>query len=125
MSQNFIDQGYYRRKFPRRVLDRRVGVLARGQYFICMAGELGEGGMSFETEMVIAVNVEVVVTLQIPGGDFVCLRGEVRSRQKKGNRGQHLMYYGIAFTQIQFTNKRQIRTFVSARTLSASELLSS
>ncbi|CAE79352.1 hypothetical protein predicted by Glimmer/Critica [Bdellovibrio bacteriovorus HD100] len=70
--------------------------------------------MSIVTEYVLTEGHEVVVSFQVPAGDFVFLRGVVRSTQKK--EGDHKVTHGLSFNQIAFSTKRQIRAFVSART---------
>ncbi|WII72050.1 PilZ domain-containing protein [Bdellovibrio sp. 22V] len=113
MSKAYEDKGYFRRQYPRRAMKRKIGVLCDGTYFMCESGEIGEGGMSISTEYVLTEGHELVVSFQVPGGDFVFLRGIVRSTQKKeGDRVTH----GLSFNSIEFAIKRQIRAFVSART---------
>lgn len=113
MNKAFDDKGYFRRQYPRRVMKRKVGVLCDGTYFVCDSGEIGEGGMSILSEFILTEGHEVVVSLQVPGGDFFFLRGVVRSTQKK--EGDHLVTHGLSFNEIDFSTKRQIRAFVSAR----------
>lgn len=109
---HFEDGRHFRRKFPRKLLHKRVGVLFDGQYLICESGEIGEGGMSITSEYAFSAEREVVVSFQIPGGSFVSLRGEIRSVITQQGKVSH----GVAFADIPFAYKRQIRAFVSART---------
>lgn len=109
----FEDPGYFRRQYPRRVMKRKVGVLCGGTYFVCESGEIGEGGMSIVTDYVLTEGREVVVSFQIPGSDFAFLRATVRSTQKK--EGDLRVTHGLSFKDIEFSVKRQIRSFVSAR----------
>lgn len=111
------DKGYFRRQFPRRAMKRRVGVLCSGEYFVCESGEIGEGGMSILSDLVLNDGQDVMVSFQVPQGDFVFLRGVVRSTQKK--EGDERVTHGLSFADIEFAIKRQIRSFVSARTGSA------
>jgi hypothetical protein len=104
----------FHRKFPRRSLQRKIGVLFGGSYFICDSGEIGEGGMSILSEFVLSENRDVVVNFQIPDGTFASLRGKVRSVVP----GNGLVTHGISFDQVPLVFKRQIRAFVSARTFS-------
>lgn len=113
MNRAFEDQGYFRRQYPRREMKRKVGVLCGGTYFVCETGELGEGGMSIVTDYVLTEGNEVVVSFQIPGGNFTFLRATVRSTQKK--EGDSRVTHGLSFKGIEFSVKRQIRSFVSAR----------
>jgi hypothetical protein len=106
----------YRRTYPRRLFKRTVGVLFKGQYFLAQAGEIGEGGLSIRTDLVLTEQEFVMVSFQIPGGNFVCLRAVVRSTQKSNNPGEEpVITHGIAFSNIEFAIKRQIRSFVSSR----------
>ncbi len=109
--------GGFRRQYPRRAMKRKVGVLSEGTYFIVDSGEIGEGGMSIISEYLLSEGAEVVVSFQIPQGDFVFLRGVVRSTQKK--QGDTKVTHGLSFSEIAFGTKRQIRAFVSARTQSS------
>ena len=90
-----------------------IGILCAGDYFVAQSGELGEGGMSILAEYVLQVGHKIVVSFHIPGGDFVSLRGEVKTVDKKNSEG--FVPHGIKFDQIQFAHKRQIRSFVSSR----------
>lgn len=103
----------FRRKYPRRALKRKMGVLCNGHYFVAESGELGEGGMSVVSEFVLQVGNKVVVSFNIPGGGFVSLRGEIKSVEKANSSG--LVTHGVSFQEISFSHKRQIRTFVSSR----------
>ena len=111
---NFEDKGFFRRKFPRRPLQKKVGVLFDGQYIICSSGEIGEGGMSILSEYAFTEGRELVVSFQIPNGTFVTLRGTIRTVIPN----DELVTHGIAFDEIPLAFKRQIRAFVSARTVS-------
>lgn len=101
------------RKYPRRSLKRNVGVLCGGKYILCEGGELGEGGMSILSEFALSNGQEIVVNFQIPFGAFVSLRAQVVSAQKK--MGDHKITHGLSFGAVDFSVKRQIRQFVSAR----------
>lgn len=113
-NNHLDDKGYFRRQYPRRAMKRKVGVLCDGTYFVCESGEVGEGGMSIFTDLVLTEGHEMVVSFQVPGGDFVFLRGVVRSTQTKP--GDDRVMHGLSFNEIEFAIKRQIRAFVSART---------
>lgn len=111
VTTHYKDEGYFRRQYPRRDYNRKIGVLCGGHYIICDGSELGEGGLSFTSEFVFDIGSLIVVNFQIPSGDFISLRAEVKSHIKRNNQ----IIHGIAFLNIQFFNKRQIRSFVSKR----------
>lgn len=83
-----------------------------GQFLISECVEIGEGGLSFSCEIELPVDSLIVASFRIPNGDFVSLRAEVRSARPAPGGFIH----GVAFTNIAFTHKRQIRSFVSERT---------
>jgi len=111
---NEQDKGYFRRKFPRRRLHKKVGVLFDGQYLICMTGEIGEGGMSIVSEYALSEGRELVLSFQIPNGTFVTLRGLIKTVMAR----QGAVTHGISFDEVPLAFKRQIRAFVSTRTVS-------
>lgn len=112
MTKAFQEQGI-RRQYPRRKMHRKVGVLCGGVYFVCESDEIGEGGMSILTDYILTEGHEIVVSVQIPGAGFVFLRGAILSTQKRP--GDARVLHGIKFKDIEFSTKRQIRSFVSAR----------
>lgn len=111
-------EGNYRRNYPRRPFKRTVGVLFKGHYFLAQAGEIGEGGMSINSEVVLTEEEPVMISFQIPSGAFVCLRAIIRSTQKSetADSGAFIIH-GLAFSNVEFAIKRQIRSFVSSRSL--------
>lgn len=119
-AAKFEDKGFFRRQYPRRAMKRKVGVLCDGTYIVCESGEVGEGGMSILSEFVLTEGHELVVSFQVPGGEFVFLRALVRSTQKK--EGDSRVTHGLSFSDIAFAVKRQIRSFVSARTDAISKM---
>lgn len=109
----YEDTGHFRRKYPRRSLRKQVGALFDGHYFVCLSGEIGEGGMSIVSEYALSDGRDVVLSFQIPHGTFVTLRGTIKTVFTKDG----LVVHGVAFDQIPLAFKRQIRAFVSARTV--------
>ncbi|PWU18573.1 MAG: hypothetical protein C5B49_07005 [Bdellovibrio sp.] len=101
-----------RRRFPRRIFRRGIGVLSAGKYFIATGCEIGEGGVSFTTDTSIRIGGLVVLSFQIPDGQFISVRAEVRN-EAKNNEGH--LNYGTAFETVSFERKREIRNFVTNR----------
>ena len=110
MSLNTDSAG--RRKFPRRRFRREVGCLYRGLYQVIRAAEIGEGGMSFVTDQKMAEGESAVVSFQMPKGTFFSLMVVVRNQREKDG----MFVYGCSFSKITFECKREIRSFVTART---------
>lgn len=69
--------------------------------------------MAIELDAQLTHGEMVVVNFQIPEGGFVSLRAEIRHGAESG-------MHGLEFKNIRFGHKRQIRTYVSARSDSAS-----
>lgn len=115
------ERGHFRRKYPRRAFRRSVGVLFDGEYYVATSGEIGEGGISIVATKHFEMGRQIVMSFRIPGGDFVSLRGEVRSSEADSSGVVHT--HGVLFSNIQFTHKRQIRSYVSARTESESLII--
>jgi len=112
INEIFKDEGDFRRRFPRRDFSRKVGVLFGGRFFSCESSELGEGGLAISSDYIFDVGRQMVVSFQIPSGDFVSLRATVKSTAKHNGQVVH----GLAFVEVPFQNRRQIRSYVSERT---------
>ena len=104
---------YFRRQFPRRAMKKKVGILNDGSYFVADTYEIGEGGLAIVSEFVMTQGHKLVVSFQIPGGDFVFLRATILSTKKHENGTS--VIHGLSFDEIAFSIKRQIRAYVSSR----------
>lgn len=107
-------EAQFKRKFPRRQFARAVGFLFNGDYFLGQGVEIGEGGIAIQIKSEFPVGKEAVVSFQLPDASFVCLRVEIRSSQADPQTG--LVTVGLLFKNLKFEQKREIRTYVSART---------
>ena len=105
--------GLLRRQFPRREFARGIGVLIAGQYGVLEGHEIGEGGISFYSHDSLLENTLAVASFQVPGGAFASVIIQVRASNKSKEKGKYIV--GCSFQDIQFETKREIRTFVSAR----------
>ncbi len=104
----------FKRKYPRRGFQRAVGFLFHGVYFVGMGAKIGEGGISFVLPKDFPLFHEGVASFQLPDGEFVCLRVEIRNSFQNPISGKWTI--GCAFKNLKFEIKREIRSFVSART---------
>ena len=102
------------RRYPRRAYTHEVGVLCKGVYSIARGLDLGEGGLSFSSELVFSQGMKMVLSFQVPMGSFLIVRAQVVRLQKDPD--SQLMMHGCSFLNIKFEHKREIRSFVSART---------
>lgn len=103
-----------RRKFPRRRFHRGVGLLRAGVYDVGAGVEIGEGGLSLTLTHEIPADSHIVLSFQVPDSSFVTVRALVRDCREDGNGG---FIVGCQFENISFEQKRQIRSYVSARTM--------
>lgn len=104
----------FKRKFPRRSFTRAVGFLFDGRYIVGQSVEIGEGGISLHLPIKFPIGRQGVASFQMPDGSFVCVRIEVRNLQADPNKGQIIV--GCLFQNLHFNQKREIRSYVSART---------
>ncbi len=99
------------RKYPRREMPRTIGVLCMGQYMIVSGIDIGEGGLSFQSEFLMGMEKTVVLTFQIPNGEMVSVTATIRNQRQVDER----VLTGVSFNALTFTYKRQIRYYVSSR----------
>ena len=104
----------FKRKFPRRQFGRSVGFLFNGDYFVGKGSEIGEGGLSLRLKDSYPIEKEAVISFQIPHGSFICVRIEIRNAVKDKITGEIII--GCAYKNLTFEHKREIRSYVSART---------
>lgn len=107
------NRGIHERKFPRRPFRRGIGTLQNGDYVVCVGDEIGEGGVSFWTDRPLKIGDLLVLSFQIPDGSFISVRAEVKNNSQGQEPGQH--HYGLSFLNLKFERKREIRTYVTAR----------
>lgn len=110
------------RRTPRRPFQRPVGVLVGGHYEVLRARQLSEGGMSiflgeFGSRLRIKVeevNVgqKICVTFVLPGGQSLCLAGEVIYQDAESGPGLHI---GVKFGSVPLHQRRLIRGYVSSK----------
>ena len=117
MSENSVDTlkkpNFGRRRVPRRPIDLRVGLLVKGEYFLSLAYEIGEGGMLISSPRDLIEGQKVVVTFNRPDIVSASVLSHVvylQSKQETGTRRR----YGLQFEQIDFEVKRKIRNFVAS-----------
>ncbi len=104
-----------RRRVPRRPIEQRIGILIGGEYFLATSFEIGEGGMLIETNVQMSEKDKLVVTIRIPG----VIKGVMLAKVAyvlPGLDRNSPSRYGVAFENVEFDVKRQIRNFVAANT---------
>lgn len=101
----------FKRKFPRRNFRRPMGFLFNGQYYVGFSEEIGEGGLSLYLPKEFPMQKEAVISFQITDGSFVSVRVELKNKAESNGR----ILIGCAFKNLKFEHKREIRSYVSAR----------
>lgn len=102
-----------RRRYPRRPYTSSVGCLYQGAYMILKAGEMGEGGIMVYSLQKIPIDQKILINFIIPNGSFVSVRAEIKNHTKVLPDGRQA--HGVAFINLPFQIKREIRGFVAAR----------
>lgn len=109
-----MEQTSAKRQYPRKAFTKPVAFLCQGVSQVAQGVEIGEGGISFQTDFLLNEAHPVVVNFFIPNGGFFTLRGDVRSSVKNA---QGKMTYGLSFIEVSLPLKRQIRAYVARMSL--------
>ncbi len=102
-----------KRKYPRTHFRKPVAFTCKGYSEVTGGMEIGEGGISFQTEMALDMNSPIVVNFYIPNGGFFCLRAVVKNTVESSNAKPGHTVYGLSFTDVSLSLKRQIRAYVA------------
>ncbi len=102
------------RKYPRKLFKKPVAYLCHGNSRVVMGVEIGEGGLSFESNESLSIEQNVVVNFFVPEGDFFSLQTSVRSAAP---RTDGVVLYGVHFLNMSLSLKRQIRAYVARMSL--------
>ncbi len=115
-----------RRKFPRCPYSQPICITFMSQSVIVTGEEIGEGGLSFLTDVDIPEDTQVVMNFFISNGQYYCLRGSIRNQSDsqtgqntttttagKKNKKAAIFRYGVNFNEVNISLKRQIRSFVA------------
>ncbi len=123
-----MSESQVRRKFPRRQFHRNLGVLFNGEYRVCMAVELGEGGLSFrapdkeflknlligaESSERLSPGATLALTFHM-GAEQKYIVVKVNARNVKSGK-DGLAVVGCQFVELNFEHRREIRNFVTSR----------
>jgi c-di-GMP-binding flagellar brake protein YcgR len=104
------DYAELQRKYPRKSFRKPIAFLCHGASQLAAGYEIGEGGLSFESEQKISLDQKIVVNFFIPGGHFFSLKATLRS---EGQLPENKKIYGISFDDVSLALKREIRAYVS------------
>lgn len=110
------------RRYPRAPFKKPIAYTCKGYSEVSAGMEIGEGGLSLQTEMSLDRESAIVVNFYIPEGGFFCLRAIVKSTLNHQATKPGHKVYGLSFTEVSLSLKRQIRAYV-ARTSHEQEKL--
>lgn len=102
-----------KRKYPRTHFKKPVAFTCKGFSEVTQGVEIGEGGISFQTDLSLDMDSAVVVNFYIPGGGFFCLRALVKNTVQTSSVQTGQVVYGLSFTEVSLALKRQIRAYVA------------
>lgn len=102
-----------RRRVPRRFFFRPIGLLVDGDYFISRSAEIGEGGIAVFSKRALEIGKMLVVTFKLPDHIPTIVRGIVRYISKDDKTNDYR--YGVEFLTLEFAARREIRSYVAAR----------
>lgn len=109
-AEEFI---YNRRKYPRRRFLHKVALLIEGQYLILPSLEISEGGILALTDAPYNFQKQIVLTIFLPENLPQAIRSEIRYSHPEADTGKYKT--GIQFLNLEFSFKKKIREFVSAK----------
>ncbi len=93
--------------------------MCRGEYRVEKALDLGEGGLSFASELLYPQGLQMTLSFQIPNGTYVVIRSQMVRFTPVAIAGKKIeaktFHHGCSFLNIKFEKKREIRNYVSER----------
>lgn len=97
------------RRYLRSPLQVPVMIMSGGQHFSARGVQIGEGGLSFESERELILGATVVVSIRLGAGITRRLTAEVRNRV----RTEFGYVYGCAFASLEVSSRYEIRDYVA------------
>jgi len=113
--ENKEPSNVFRRKFPRRRYFKPVGVLYRGEYWICECEEIGEGGMRLSSPVSMIANSPVILSVIVPGSNDIAITRSLVVYQRE-DLVEGGFRYGLQFSKLEFKSKKKIRDYISQKT---------
>jgi len=105
-----------KRKYPRKSFNKPVAFICKGIATVADGVEIGEGGLSLQTEFALNLSDKIVINFYLPQAGFFSVRAEVKNTVPAQVTKKNSMVYGLGFVDVPLSLKRMIRAYV-ARTL--------
>lgn len=107
-----------KRKFPRKAFRKKVGLMSGGQSASAQGLEIGEGGLSFSSDMVLDQNCKMILSFFLSEDEFFSVRVTLLNSYRAGQE----FHYGVSFDDVSIALKRQIRTYVARTSVDSRNL---
>jgi len=102
-----------KRKYPRKAYSRVLSFISSGNASTGRGVEIGEGGLSFTTDMQLCVDQKMIVNFFLSEKDFFSIRVTLLNVLNSAKTST----YGVSFDDISIALKRQIRAYVARTAL--------
>lgn len=95
-------------------------MLHRGKYLLTVGDEIGEGGMSLRSDVLLPIHDRVVVNYFVPQKGFITATGQILY-VIEGPPGSTSCLFGIKFDTFEFEKKRMVRDYIAHKTAQEAE----
>lgn len=101
----------FKRRVPRKKIDRALGLLSHGRYYLGRILQVGEGGLMILSSESLKVSDRVLVTFSLKGEKFITSKATIRYELDKVDGKNQ---FGVEFDELPFQARREIRAFVAS-----------
>lgn len=98
-----------RRKYPRKVFKRFLNMICQGVSQTVEGVEVGEGGISFKSDLILEKEQKLVVSFFLSGSEFFSVPTTVKNISTVADH----FIYGVSFDEVDIGLKRKIRAYVA------------
>ena len=100
------------RKYPRKAFRKTISFMSEGKSSTGNGVEIGEGGLSFVSEIKIDVSKKIIMNFFLSDKDFFSVRVTLLNVVNSTKS----FTYGVKFDDVSIALKRQIRAYVARTT---------
>lgn len=98
-----------KRKYPRKSFRKAISFVYAGKSYIVQGVEIGEGGLSFTSDLVFDAPQKIILNFFLADQEFFSIRASLLNSINR-NSGK---IYGVSFEDVSIALKRQIRAYVA------------
>jgi hypothetical protein len=99
----------FKRKYPRKSFRKAISFICGGKSYIVQGVEIGEGGLSFRSDLVFDTPKKIILNFFLSDQEFFSIRASLLNSINRNNG----KVYGVSFEDVSIALKRQIRTYVA------------